>query len=143
MSNWRREVRVVDPRPLREALERQVAQDAAYRELERVIEERLGPDWRTHPYHDLRRACEEKAVARGGDASGASALADWLEASALIKLLLERLEAVATSGLGHPLPREVWEREYAALVEERHGEMTPLALRVWQREFGFDPAGFE
>jgi hypothetical protein len=102
-----------------EALERRAREDAARDAFLAAMEQRLGTDWWTLPPEEIDRTAADIATARGAPET-APALAQTAELNALSRLFIRRVDT-ATPGIEHPKPREVWERVFLELVEERYG----------------------
>jgi hypothetical protein len=124
----------IDTAPLRKLLEEQADYVAGVRELVREIERRLGPDWWTLPVDEIQRVTLEIATSRGAPKRGAQ-LAEVAEGMILVRLFFARLDA-GVPGIEHPKPREVWERLYIKLAEERHGAMPAFAARIAKDDLG-------
>jgi hypothetical protein len=58
----------------------------------------------------------------------------------LTRLYVEKLDAAEVLGLERPRPREMRERLFSELVEERYRGMTAVAAEVARRDLGLDPA---
>jgi hypothetical protein len=83
---------------------------------------------------DIKRVTSETATSRD-EPKNAAGLAEAVEGMTLTKLTFSALET-AMPGLKRPSPREVLERVFMKVVDERYGGMTDFAAEFAQQNFG-------
>jgi hypothetical protein len=126
---------VTDPltEGLLEALDSVQRSDAEYGALVGDLKQRLGEEWWARPEAELRGAAEAIAAERGLGRR----VADTAERGALTTLIIRRFDAIGP-GMERPAPRELLERAFLEVVQDRYGSVTPLAADVGRREFRLD-----